>query len=132
MGEFDDMSKVYQEPGDGQCFRACLASLLGVEIESIPPTPPMGEEADPTPYWNDLRKWLRKTHGYDLVWVRKMFPVPFAPIIAGCKSPRGNPDGHAIIMRGDTLIHDPYPGEWPVEGIEERYLLVPTTPWRRV
>lgn len=122
-------NRVYQTPGDGQCFRACLATLLGVPLADVPETPPMENDRDVSPYWNNMRAWCR-TLGFDLTWQRKLWPVPLAPHIVGCESCRGVPDGYAAIMLGDEVVHDPFPGGGPIEGIT-RYILTPLYPDRQ-
>lgn len=125
------MGKVYQVPGDGQCFRACIASLLSLPIEDVPASPPDGD--DPSPYWNRLNDWLR-VRGIALMRMQQLsWRVPNVPVIVGVPSPTGHPDGHAIIANPRThqVLHDPLPGErtYDPESFQDAYLLLPLEPW---
>ena len=37
------MKKVFQTAGDGQCFTACVASILELRLSDVPPTAPARE-----------------------------------------------------------------------------------------
>ena len=123
---------VYQEDGDGQCFRACIATMLCCRLVEVPPAPPT-DDADPAPYWNKLRAWLWKEWSLDLVIIYRRRILSGAPIIVGGKSPRFDPAGHAVIMQAGELLHDPHPSGSGLDGEpEEYYLLVPMAPWRDI
>jgi hypothetical protein len=139
------MKAVFQtitESGKGDCYRACLASLLEVSIESIPNFRveyPVGK------FTVGIQDYLER-FGLMIVRVRMQdsdnqpIDFPFHPVaegalcIAGGKSPRGS-HGHAVVGRitggiNFELLHDPN-GEADVKGIEEIWtidFLVPKDP----
>ena len=122
------MTRVYQIPGDGQCFRCCLATLLEVPLASVP-----AMKGTKDGWMLRLRRWAR-TFGYDLIYVRNLEArFTRAPVIVG-----GNPTGqrgawHAIIVQNGRVLHDPYPGR--KRGLKtwiDYYLLVPMEPGQYV
>ena len=125
------LSRVYQTPGDGQCFRCCLATLLQVPLDTVPP---MKRTKDG--WMARLRSWTR-TYGYDLIYVRNLAArFTKAPVIVG-----GNPTGqrgawHAIIVQSGRTLHDPFPpGHGRSRGLKtwvDYYLLVPMEPGQYV
>ena len=106
--------RVYQKSGDGLCFTACVASLLGLELEDVPC------------FWTDdkgmscsAKEWLKR-QGYvwwELKWDREDLGTQHEPVpaIVTGKSPRGVM--HAIICEFFTMngfhallpLHDPHP-----------------------
>lgn len=111
-------------PG-GNCFSACIASLLGEPIESVPYF--MGEPDEPGHIWAErLDDWLRPRGLYalhflvdesrpDLVW-----PTGF--YIRVGQSPRG---AHATVGRGPCTTHDPHPSRVGLTSVEGFVLVLP-------
>lgn len=105
----------FDEASVGDCFRACVASLLGVdELEEVPHFAHrrMVDEylAGLELPWHDLRlarEWLRAEHGLDLAPVvdaeLERFGVPY---IATVHSRRG-PWMHAVIAQRGDVVFDP-------------------------
>lgn len=151
---------VFQQPGDGQCFRCCIATLLGCNLADVPPQPPP-DEKDESPYWNVLKAWLEArgwtylrvqpiqcgdkyvTPGWEKNWELMKgngvtgidstpWPLPTAPYIAGGPSPRLDPAGHAVLMFRHQLLHDPYPGGTGIERVEEYFFFMPIAPWSAI
>lgn len=97
---------------DGNCFDACLATLLGLSLGSIDYF--RGEDT----WYADLQHWLAP-QGLAYVEIELRDPSPLyrfpAPVmaIAGGPSPRGVEGGHAVIveLKGweKRVIHDPHP-----------------------
>ncbi len=89
-------------PKEGDCFPACLASILEIDIDPIPDF--MNEE------WpGNFEKWLRVKYGLYPIWV--FHPVqlrPFGYYILSGKSPRGDFQ-HSIVMYDGGFSFDPHP-----------------------
>lgn len=118
------MKPVFQVPGDGQCFRACLATLLGLELEDVPvPKVSRGR-------WLERMRRFCRDRGYDLVHTDRISFKTRAPMIVGGPTHRGT--WHAIVVRGGRIVHDPFPGprkHWGLTAWKDFYLLVPMEPW---
>lgn len=114
-------------PG-GNCFSACVASLLELEVEEVPYF--MGE-----PDWFfAFNRWLRPRGLYAMNFEGhperfQGFVPDDARCILGGRSPRGP---HAVVgtMSGVTL-HDPHPSRDGLLDIEDSTILVPVDPARR-
>jgi len=105
------MHKIYQTTfgdGSGNCFAACIASLLELDIEEVPNFC----EGNKNDWWEKTNKWLAK---YNL-WFCDVkileyedgnpLPWPGYYIVSG-KGPRGLQ--HSVIYKDGNLLHDPYP-----------------------
>ena len=103
------MTPVFQKPDDGQCINACLATLTGVSLKEAPRVYD-DEMADGGLYLARIRRFLKR-HGYGIMGFRgKPESYASATYIAFGDSPRpDNEGGHAVIMRGKKMIHDPHP-----------------------
>ena len=122
------MTPVFQTKfgkGQGNCFAACLASLLDLSIEEVPNF--CHEERNNTYWMRKVQKWLLK---YDLGIVSLNFykledmkeaikignfPKNVYYIISG-QSPRGLL--HAVIGQNGEVVHDPHPDGGGIE-VEE-------------
>ena len=113
---------MYQLPGDGQCFRACLATLLGLEIEQVPRM-----KVSRGRWLMRLRRFCRM-RGYDLIHTDRIsFHSPAPMIVGGPVHRRGS--WHAIIVKNGRILHDPFPGERQgLSAWRDYYLLVPLKP----
>lgn len=92
------------EPGD--CFRACVASLLDVSVADVPNF--VASER----WWDALVDFLEP---------RRVFPIILRPTegnlyipdgvhyIASGQSPRGF--RHAVVFRDGAMVHDPHPSK---------------------
>ena len=117
---------VFVVPG-GNCFSACVASLLELSIEDVPYF--MGDEpaGEPFDWFGGFLSWLR---GYGL-WA---IPLPIVNgwrpeglyILSG-KSPRGDFD-HSVVARGLEVIHDPHPSRAGILSHADAIVLVPLEP----
>jgi hypothetical protein len=95
----------------GDCFRACICSLL--EIEDIWNVPNFVKD----PEWpNQLYEYL-KSRGYTLWWSERHKPPKHVEyyIVQGV-SPRGV--NHSVIFKDGKMVHDPHPDGG---GIQEPY-----------
>ena len=99
---------------DTNCFAACLASILGCSIESVP-TGADGSTWDMC----EVQNWLANEFGLQALEITfgsggTIYPMsrPITCIVTG-KSPRGEKQ-HAVVaetkgLEGFSLIHDPHP-----------------------
>lgn len=123
----------------GDCFDACLASLLEVAIEDAPCT------HDTDDWWANTQETAAR-HGYRIVyvgplnqpaaevgrWVGPVYWIAGVPSLNLGTYDDGSPVMHVVVMRGTELVHDPslgerYPLGEPPAGflIADAMLLVP-------
>ena len=92
----------------GDCFRACVASILDLSIESIPNFMKEG----PDKFLYNLDNWS-KNIGYLLLDVEMEDISRFKDsyLIATGLSPRGKDKNHlhAVIYLNEEMVHDPHP-----------------------
>lgn len=123
------MIKIYQTKfgKEGNCFPACLASILEIPIEGIP-----NFQSENGEWYFNYKKWFRR-RGLDLLalngnsWPKDMIgycPQVYA-IVSG-KTPRGL--DHATVYLGGNLVHDPYLGGGGIENIIDWIYIVPVHP----
>jgi len=108
----------------GNCFAACVASLLELKIEEIWE----GDEFDATmqsnaAWWWGWRTWLN-SRGYDLVHVNNgaWFLPPKGYAIANGIS-KSSEIRHSVIVLNGELVHDPHPG-WDGLKVVESYVII--------
>lgn len=111
----------------GNCYPACLASILGVPLEKVPHF--WAEHETVAEGWAAIRAWLRSVGGYSTVtydwsvfrehlehW--QLVVGESACIFSGA-SPRGDYQ-HAVVGRltdtGWELLHDPHPSGAGIVG----------------
>jgi len=94
------MISVYQtiDGPDGNCFPACVASILEIKIEDVPEF--QG--------WDGLRQWLRG-RGWVLSFFQPDDPAADEWTIASLLTLRGF---HAVVCFGGKIVHDPSPRQW--------------------
>ena len=110
-------------PEEGNCFQACLASLLEIPIEEIP-VPEEDEDQ-----WGVLGLWLKENHGVQFIIIQGRQTEAFRPLgyhLIGGMSPRYPEMGHIVVGHRGTMIHDPHPKGTGVTGPEEWVCLIPT------
>lgn len=97
------MKKVKQRivsPRYGDCFGACLASILELPIEVIP--------NDHSPIWFNIQKMYLNQFGLSLTFHGSKGPIwDDSPWIASVKSKNYEGVTHAIIMQGTEVLFDP-------------------------
>jgi len=118
---------------DGNCYAACLASILEIPIDSVPPCRQCNDESDQMAALRQqkfYREWAR-TMGFVLINVEGDFAAfDRVFMVAGGRGPRGI--GHAVVWRGGKCVHDPFPGGGGLTGEPDEYeILVPMNPARR-
>lgn len=118
-------SKLYAVDGIhcGNCFAACLASLLDLPLWMVPPFEDMyGRSTEH--YMTRCNLWLArifklrlvKTEAHDLALLPEFY-------IANGPSPRGV--YHSVIYSNGKLAHDPHPSDQGVAEIEWCWNLAP-------
>lgn len=114
----------------GNCFSACVASILEVSLQEVLDD---GQIADSDCGWLAWKLWLNKS-GYGLIHLRNDPPSWFFPIegyaIMSGKSPRGD-FLHSVVALDGEMVHDPHPSRAGLEGIEDWVVLYPRDPARR-
>jgi len=105
---------------DGNCFAACLASLLECPIEDVPKF-----QSKPKIYWMDVYdNWL----GQFGLGVFSTTTDPFLhaewhmELIAGGNGPRGIP--HTVLWKRGKMIHDPHPSRAGLIGEPTEYYII--------
>jgi len=122
------------EVGDrGNCYSACLASLLHLPISDVPNFFDTAADDSPAAWFAGVREWLA---GHNLCVTS--FEVdangrfygwsPHAYLITCGKSPRGR--DHATIWKGGVMVHDPHPDGTGILVPDSVDLLYPLDPFR--
>ncbi len=92
--------------GKGNCFAACIASILEVGIDEVP-----NFVCEYKNWVGETLKWLNKRGFTGMFLTGSEEGVAFRPdcyhVVTG-PSPRGD-FLHAVVGRGDSLVHDPHP-----------------------
>lgn len=115
-----DQTLIHDYKGD--CFRACMASVLDLKIEDVPNFASGTTSTDD--FWIEVRAWLDKMNLTMIAITiekaetldRMYFEYNHYVILTGV-SPRLRPDGspkyHAVVGRtkgyGIEIVHDPHP-----------------------
>jgi len=87
-------------PQYGDCFGACIASLLELPIEVVP--------NDHSPSWFQIQKLFLGQFGLEMTFHNSQGPIwSDSPWIASVKSKNYPTGTHAIIMQGQDVLWDP-------------------------
>lgn len=117
----------------GDCFDACVASILGVPITAVP----IAHSDDPEHHWWDAAQEAVGRLGYQLVVAdAKCWPwgwwIAAVPSLNLGTYDDGRPVPHVIVMSGGTVAHDPSLGKryevgTPIDDLDvmDAYVLVP-------
>ena len=113
-------------PG-GNCFSACVASLLEIPISEVPYF--MGDEKDwgVKDWFQDFLAWLRPRGWWAIPIPLRNGWKPEGLCILSGKSPRGDFD-HSVVARGLEMIHDPHPSRAGLDSHKDVVVLVPIEP----
>lgn len=109
----DQMKEVYQTRygEDGNCFQACIASLLEVGLEDVP------DFANKYPYetsWKECQKWARRI-GCATTWQLEDIKAYTGYYIASCKVGELY---HSVIAKEGVIFHDPLGGKSNLEEMK--------------
>jgi hypothetical protein len=117
---------VFTVPG-GNCFSACVATLLAIPLDDVPYFMGSFEEEDGV-WWQRFLAWLKPRGLWAINF--KCPPdgdwYPVGEYILSAGSPRGDFD-HSVVALGRDIIHDPHPSR---DGLvrrekQEATILVP-------
>jgi hypothetical protein len=128
---------------EGNCFAACLASLMEIPLDQVPSV--MGMDPEVPAWWPlHLDRWLSRYGLYGLYFVVQPSHIdiaalhgiytnnsndlvwPRGPCIALGRSPRGYP--HAVVACDQVLLHDPHPSRLGLVSIDGYIVLIPFNP----
>lgn len=112
----------FGHPG-GNCFSACVASLLEKPIDTVPYF-----MADPDTWGQKFEEWLALRGFYPIYALDNGEWTPAGLCILGGQSSRGS---HACVGRGRILLHDPHPSREGLITLEDFTMFVPFDPARR-
>lgn len=115
---------------DGNCYAACIASVLEIPIEVVP-WPSAGEMADVDswqPYVGRLQDFCHARGFHILMLEHRQGFSPPGYAIAGADTNHGTM--HAIVCLDGEIAHDPFPGGMPVSAPRDWTLFVPLDPAR--
>lgn len=112
-------------PG-GNCFSACIATLLGLPLADVP------YFMEPEDWWDGFLEWLRPRGLYALCFPLKDqgWRPPGYHVLSG-RSPRRPDDPnahHSVVARGDEIIHDPHPSRDGLLAHLDVIVLIPMLP----
>lgn len=117
----------------GNCFAACLASLLGLPLAEVEGYQSGLDttEAVEARWWGQLQGWLkaRGLIALQLAFANGETPEQFTygrpelRYIANGKSPRGEWD-HSVVFCDGELEHDPHPSGSGLEGSPSSFTLI--------
>ena len=132
-----DQSLTVERDGNGDCWSACLASLLGIPITDVPAAlcDDKGGSSDQT--WA-TQTWLA-ARGLDVSW--RDFTNPECPalpmgvlgetVVLVGPSPRSKFMQHAVLGaiesaadRRFTVVHDPHPSRLGILSLSQAWWLV--------
>lgn len=107
----------------GNCFAACIASILEIPIEDVP-----NFCVDyPEDWFFRASDFVRDRYGYVFVMFLHNNSIGdtvsrMGYSIVGGKSPRGD-FGHSVVYYSDRLAHDPHPSGDGIIGDPTDYIL---------
>lgn len=108
---------------EGNCYAACLASLLELSIDDVP-----NFCAHPGNWLGRAEEWTRKNHGLTMLGFRPkgegaFYCIPAVYHIMAGKSPRGL--DHAVVAFQGQMVHDPHPSRDGLVSAREYEFLFP-------
>lgn len=107
---------------EGDCFRACIASILELPIEDVPHFAQLtgGRSED---FWNMAYDWL-EDRGYGYVHSTMLNGPIFSKgsyhLLSG-PSPRGI-GWHCVVALCGKIVHDPHPSRAGLAGTQKEWL----------
>lgn len=116
----DERTGVY-----GNCFRACVASLLDLPIKDVPAFETMRDREGE--WWREFERFLNE-RGFDFDGVEYDRPGDDEPGVGGYFIVNGDgPRGyrHSVVCdRRGELVHDPHPQGGGVLANDQRYFVL--------
>lgn len=127
---------VFVVPG-GNCFSACVATLLELELAEVPYFMGDGPPDQPCNWFELFAAWLDPLGFYPLCCTLggdDRWRPQGLHILSGL-SPRavdlGETWQHSVVARGDRIVHDPHPSRAGLCSRDDVVVLVPFDPARR-
>ena len=120
----------------GNCFAACVASLLGRSLDEVPN---FCTKYPAVEWWDKFRDWLHeqgyeaiflefKENNWDGAWKMMFTEADGLMWIASGKSPRGD-FLHSTVYKGAKLFFDPHPDNGGIDSDpKDCVLLIPYDP----
>ena len=113
---------------DGNCFAACLASILELELDQVPDYDGRTDSG----WWRKYNIWLTKEFGLSMCHIARGDGSWF---IDDCNtfhlcsglSPRGLE--HSCVGKNGRIVHDPHPSNEGLLEIKDVVLFVSNKPW---
>lgn len=105
----------------GDCFRACIASVLEVPVAAVPHFALLGSR------WGQVADAYLGALGRELEWAQGEPPDDVWAIVT-VRSPRDADLKHSVIYRGKELVHDPHPSRAGGAPVGEYFYLSPDLP----
>jgi hypothetical protein len=107
--------------GNGDCFAACLASLLDLPLWMVPPFDQMFGRVD----WRiRIDEWLGRMHGMALIRTPAHIIELLPEFYIAC-GPGKRGVNHSVIYRQGALAHDPHPSNDGILEVEWTWHLEP-------
>ena len=114
------MHKIYQtdlSPTTGNCFQACVASILELPLDGVPHFMGDYSEENKNGWWNSFNEWLQSNHGMvstnDVItdehresWTMFLRNRD-CYALAGIECDNGL--HHAVVLKGSKIVHNPWP-----------------------
>ncbi len=108
--------------GNGNCFAACLASLLDLPLWMVPPFEQMFGRG--SSYTERVDDWLRRFFKMKMVRRHDHDPSELPVLyIANGPSPRGV--YHSVIYSNGELVHDPHYSDAGIKSVDWTWHLEP-------
>ncbi len=103
------------DPHNGDCFAACVASILDLSLDEVP-----NFMEQPGDHWFTVALAWLNDRGLTVEVKRgkegcAVVCTPPGYWIGSGKSPRGDYH-HAVVFRGDTMAYDPHPNREGLDG----------------
>lgn len=121
-------------PG-GNCFSACVASLLELPLDDVPYF--MGdeiEESDPGAWWKRFLDWLRPRGWWAVCFeLKDDWRPPGLHLLSGVSPRRPGSKWHHTVVAGPggEVVHDPHPDRTGVLTEHDVIILIPIDPSRK-
>lgn len=111
---------------DGNCFAACIASILELPLAEVPNFVTFGDK------WYERTVEFLRCRGFTPIYVTRagaeqmdihaLIEAGHYFIVTG-KSPRGDFD-HCVVQHGSELVHDPHPSRAFIDGPWKDFILI--------
>lgn len=107
----------------GNCFSSCIASILNIDLLSVPPFQDMGAD------WFQALFYFLAQNNLEFYGTGRKEDVYSYNIgvdgyyIVNGSSPRGFKRGHSIIFKDGIMVHDPHPSRLGVSDIWSYFMI---------